>query len=71
MSWTLKINGTPQTFEPSEQPATLADLLKQLQMEKAAVVAEVDGQIIPRERFAQTVLRDGQSIELVRFVGGG
>lgn len=71
MSWTLKINGTLQAFEPSERPATLADLLKQLQMEKAAVVAEVDGQVVPRQDFEKTMLRDGQSIELIRFVGGG
>ncbi len=71
MSWTLKINGIPQTFEPSEQPAALADLLKHLQIDQAAVVAEVDGQIVPRADFEKTLLQDGQSIELIRFVGGG
>lgn len=71
MSWTLKINGTPQTFEPSESFSTLADLLKHLQMDQAAVVAELDGRIIPRQDFDKTPLRDGQTIELIRFVGGG
>lgn len=71
MSWTLKINGIPQTFESPASIATLADLLKHLQIDRAAVVAEVDGQIVPREDFEKTALQDGQSIELIRFVGGG
>ena len=33
--------------------------------------AEIDGVIINRDKFAETKLRNGQSIELVRFVGGG
>ncbi len=71
MTWMLKVNGTPQTFDPEAQIATLADLLRCLQVDKAAVVAEVDGQIIPRQEFEKTPLRDGQSVELIRFVGGG
>ncbi len=71
MSWTLKINGMPQTLEPSPDLSTLGDLLEHLQIEQTAVVAEVDGQIVLRQDFDKTPLRDGQSIELIRFVGGG
>jgi len=52
-------------------PQTLTELLGQLNINQATVVAEIDGRIIARQNFAQTALSAGQSIELVRFVGGG
>jgi sulfur carrier protein len=67
---TLKINGTEREF-PAGIPRTLAKLLGQLNINEATVVAEIDGRIIEQPSFAQTPLSAGQSIELVRFVGGG
>ena len=52
-------------------PATLADLLAQMKIDQATVVAEIDGAIVPRGDFAQTTLGDGMTLELVRFVPGG
>ena len=66
----LRINGTERQFRGG-LPATLADLLEQLGIKAATVVAEVDGQIVESKRFAETMLHQGQSIELLRFVGGG
>jgi len=66
----LKINGVKKQFAAGI-PATIAVLLEQLRIEAATVVAEIDGQIIEREKFAETKLHEGQSIELVRFVPGG
>jgi sulfur carrier protein len=68
---TLKINGVEKQFATGRLPATLAELLEKLGIEAATVVAEINGQIIEREKFAQTKLQKGQSIELVRFVPGG
>jgi len=67
----LKINGAERKFPDGQLPSTVAELLEHLGLKPATVVAEIDGQIIEREKFAQTQLRNGQSIELVRFVGGG
>ena len=67
----LKINGVEKRFPPGQLPATVAELLEQLGIEAATVVAEIDGEIIEREKFAQRRLCNGQSIELVRFAGGG
>ncbi|MDH7598571.1 MAG: sulfur carrier protein ThiS [Sedimentisphaerales bacterium] len=66
----LKINGVERTFS-DPLPRTLAELLQLLGVDAATVVAEIDGQIVRKESFGVTPLRDGQSIELVRFVGGG
>lgn len=35
------------------------------------VLAELNGQIIPRTAWAKTCLEDGDKVELVSFVGGG
>jgi len=66
----LKINGIEKQF-PDGLPKTLIELLKQLDIHQATVVAEINGKIIAREDFSQTQLSSGQKIELVRFVGGG
>ena len=66
----LKINGVEKQF-PAGLPETLAELLVQLNTKAETVVAEIDGQIIERQKFAQTKLKTGQNIELVRFVPGG
>ena len=66
----LKINGIEKQF-PDGLPKTLIELLKQLDIHQATVVAEINGKIIAREDFSQTQVSPGQTIELVRFVGGG
>ena len=68
---TLKINGQEKEFPQGQLPSTLTELLKTLNVDAATVVAEINGDIIPREKFEQTELNKDQSIELVRFVGGG
>ena len=67
---TLTINGKEKKFE-QPLPETLTDLLTHLKINEATVVAEINGQIIQRQDFAQTKISTGQKIELVRFVGGG
>ena len=67
----LKINGVEKEFREGELPGTLGELLAHLDVNAATVVAEVDGQIIRREDFGRTKLSTGQTIELVRLMGGG
>jgi len=67
----LKISGKEKMFPDNKMPATIADLLRRLGVDSTTVVAELDGQIIERAKFSTTNLRDGQNIELVRFVPGG
>ena len=66
----LKINGKEKYFD-GPLPATLSELLTELKVDAATVVAEVEGQIIEREKFSSFDLNEGQNIELVRFVPGG
>jgi thiamine biosynthesis protein ThiS len=70
MSAVLRINGQAKSFDGG-LPETLAKLLDEMKINAATVVAEIDGQIIERKAFAETTLAEGQTIELIRFVGGG
>jgi len=67
----IRINGSERQFARGEWPASVAQLLDYLQIDQATVVAEIDGQIVQRKEFSNTSLAEGQSIELIRFVGGG
>ena len=66
----LRINGSEREF-PGGLPNTLKELLDQLGINQATVAAEIDGKIVERGKFANTQLSNGQTVELVRFVGGG
>ena len=68
---TLKINGKKKQFSENNVPKNLIELLEQMDINQATVVAEIDGVIIERKNFAETEIGPDQSIELVRFVGGG
>ena len=67
----LKVNGKDVEFAGADMPSTLTELLTELGVDAATVVAEVDGRIVERDSFENTQLQQGQSIELVRFVPGG
>ena len=68
---TLTMNGVERQFAAETMPGTLAELLDELGLAAATVVAEIDGAIVRPEAFAATDLEDGQKIELVKFMGGG
>jgi thiamine biosynthesis protein ThiS len=71
MAMVLKVNGEDRQFEGEVLPGTVAELLKKMGIDEATVVAEVDGEIVERKNFGKAELKEGASVELVRFVGGG
>jgi thiamine biosynthesis protein ThiS len=52
-------------------PATLLDLLDHLGLDPRTVVVELNREIVRRPRLGETALAEGDSVELVHFVGGG
>jgi thiamine biosynthesis protein ThiS len=56
---------------PIAGPASLLDLLRQLGLDPRTVVVELNREIVRRPRLADTPVADGDTIELVHFVGGG
>lgn len=64
----LTVNGNAQ-----ECPAgtSISALLEQLGLAGRRVAVECNGDIVPRSKHAQTVLAEGDQIEIVVAVGGG
>jgi thiamine biosynthesis protein ThiS len=51
--------------------ATLLELLHELDLDPRAVVVEHNRRIVRRVGLAEVTVSEGDSIELVHFVGGG
>ncbi len=64
----LTINGKTH---PHIEGMTITTLLAELIGESVTVVVEVNGAIVPYEKFEETALHAGDNLEVVHFVGGG
>lgn len=64
----LQVNGRRVELE-AETP--LPDYLARLGVDRRAVAVELDGEIVAREAYEATMLREGSVVEIVRMVGGG
>jgi sulfur carrier protein len=64
----LTINGEARAFQGV---ADVAALVAALGLDRRKVAVERNLEIVPRSRYAQTSLADGDRIEIVSFVGGG
>lgn len=64
----VKINGKDHPCKPE---MTIRSLLTELGHDPQRVAVEKNGQIVPRARFADEVLCDADTVEIVQFVGGG
>ena len=62
------VNGEPREHADG---TTLAELLESMSLEPRRVAVEVNKRLVPRRVFAQTVLNDGDELEIVTLVGGG
>jgi sulfur carrier protein len=67
----VHINGEQREFETSADPLTLAALIEQLDMKSDRVAVELNRDIVPRDRWTETKLKEGDRLEIVHFVGGG
>ncbi len=55
----------------AREGSTVADLVRELGLEGRPVAVEVNRQVLPRGRHAETKISEGDRIEVVHFVGGG
>jgi sulfur carrier protein len=66
---TLFINGKRRDFEQNN--ITVANLVHILGLEGKRLAIELNGMIVARGSFEQTVLRPDDKLEIVGAVGGG
>ena len=63
----VKINGELKDVAGT----TLSEYLKNTTYNAARIAVERNGDIVPKSLYNETVLHNGDSIEIVSFVGGG
>lgn len=64
----ITVNGQPKEFPA---PLTVGGLLQALGIDQRTVVVELNLEILDRTAVDGQPIRDGDSIEIIRFVGGG
>lgn len=65
---TLTVNGEPRSLPDG---ASVADLVRELGLEKAACAVEVNKRLVPKAEHPARALGEGDRIEVVTLVGGG
>jgi len=65
----VTINGEAQVL-PADA-VSVAALVRSLGFEGKRVAVERNGEIVPKSRYDATPLADGDTLEIVRAVGGG
>ena len=63
----VKING--EFLEKDGK--TVSEMLADMDINGQRVAVEINEEIIPKAEYGETVLKDGDKVEVVRFVGGG
>ncbi|MBD2600558.1 MAG: thiamine biosynthesis protein ThiS [Microcystis sp. M049S2] len=65
---TLQINGKTQTCLPATK---LPQMLENLGMNPRLVAVEYNGEILHRQYWENTEIKEGDKLEIVTIVGGG
>lgn len=64
----VEVNGEPREVADG---ITVGELLAALALGDQLVAVERNEEIVPRAEHGRAVLRDGDRVEIVQFVGGG
>ena len=63
----VKINGE----ELNVAGKTISEYLATTSYDPKRIAVECNGDIVPKAQYSETVLKDGDCVEVVSFVGGG
>ena len=64
----ITVNGKQIELQKQQ---TVAEYLEQGGYQVQRIAVELNGDILPKYQYAETMLKDGDSMEVVTFVGGG
>lgn len=64
----IELNGKKTEIEGSQSVSSLLDCLN---INAPQVAVAINGEVLPRDSWAQTEIRPGDTVEIVRAVGGG
>jgi sulfur carrier protein len=64
----LQVNGEPRSCSPHTK---LPEMLEQLGLNPRLVAVEYNGEILHRQFWSETEMKQGDNLEIVTIVGGG
>ena len=64
----IKLNGTNQSFTDD---ISVSELLDDIKLSLSSIAIAVNGNIISKNEYKKTKLKDMDTVEIVRPVGGG
>jgi sulfur carrier protein len=67
-SITVQLNGEPCRIEGDTR---LAALIERLNLKRGRIAVELNGEVVPKAEHDKVVLREGDRVEIINFVGGG
>ena len=65
----ITVNGEKRVGLTS--PLTIAELLEQLGINPKSIIVELNFEIVTKNKVSETTVRDGDTVEIIRLVGGG
>ena len=65
---TITLNGKPHAIEGS---VALVEFLADIGIDRRLIAVAHNGEVIPRDRYEGVRLNEGDTLEVVRMVGGG
>ncbi|OLC46313.1 MAG: thiamine biosynthesis protein ThiS [Acidobacteria bacterium 13_1_40CM_65_14] len=68
---TIILNGDRHEVAGTRESISVSELLEQLSIDARRVAVEHNLVVLRRAAFDETVVREGDQIEIVNFVGGG
>lgn len=64
----IQLNGEPYKIE---ERASLAELIERLKLSRGRIAVEINQAVVPKAEYEQRVLKPGDKVEIINFVGGG
>ncbi len=65
---TIKLNGDPHQIQG---PLSVSTLLEQLDIDARRVAVELNLAVVKKAAYDSSVIKEGDEVEIVNFVGGG
>jgi thiamine biosynthesis protein ThiS len=70
-SLNIQLNGRQRSLPEMLSPSSLDRLIAALDLKADRIAVEHNGEIVPRSAWNIAVVRSGDKLEIVHFVGGG
>lgn len=64
----MRVNGKEMRLSSS---VTLSEVLSEQGFSDSRIAVELNGRIVPRAKYAETMVCDSDTLEVVSMVGGG